>query len=742
MNRIVWLCILLCPYLPVFSQIKGVVVDEKTQQPLPDTYILTDSGSYVTDPLGRFIIQSAVKKLIVNHLGYLPDTLIIGSEDTMVTIQLVSKATLLGQITIRGNLQKTPVLEMPSSIGYISNLEQQLPNTISYIENLNQIPGVYAHTGALNTNRITIRGIGSRTPYATNRIKAYYNEIPLTTGDGTTEIEDLNVSSIGSIEILKGSKSALYGSGIGGVVVLNPPEYNDGIHGYARLDIASYQSITLGAGLHYRKKGFFTSVNYSDVRSEGWRENSEYDRRNFNLNTGYSWTKSTLELTLLTIDTRANIPSSLNEEQFINAPESAAQNWLDVKGYESYMKLIGGIKFKHYFNANLQNAIHLFVHRYEGYESRPFNILDDDSQNWGLRNITSLQWTKFKVQLGIETLFENYSWGIYETYSGIQGQQKQQFSEWRNPLTIFVNGQYQLVGKAFFEAGLSLNTLNYRLEDNFDDNSSLNGDYRYEWVLSPFVGVNLSVVSGLYIYGSVSHGFSAPSVEETLLPAGAVNPDLKPETGWNVEAGLRYNDASNRCFIDACVYQLWVNNLLVTKRETEDIFYGANAGKTRHIGFEFNSSIRLNNSESKYSLVMNASYNTIKATFTDFIDDGVDYSGSVLPGIPQHNAWVAAILKVPMGLYFLPQYQFTGNQFLNDANDLKYTGFHLVHLKTGYIHKIKRITMDISIGVKNVFDESYAAMILVNAPSFGGNQPRYYYPGMPRNYYFSLKIIY
>ncbi|MEZ5198337.1 MAG: TonB-dependent receptor [Bacteroidales bacterium] len=444
MNRIVWLCIMLCFTLPVFSQIKGVVFDKKTQEPLPDAYILTDSGSYVTNPSGRFMIQSAVKTLIVNHLGYLPDTLIIGSEDTLVNIQLISTTTLLGQITIRGNLQKTTVLQMPSSIGYISNLEQQLPNTISYIESLNQVPGVYAQTGAYNTNRITIRGIGSRTPYATNRIKAYYNEIPLTTGDGTTEIEDLNVSSIGSVEILKGSKSALYGSGLGGVVVLNHPKYTDGIHGYARLDVASYQSITLGAGLQYRQKGFFAGVDYSDVRSEGWRENSEYHRRNFNLNTGFSWTKSMLELTLLAIDTRANIPSSLNEEQLINTPESAAQNWLEVKGYESYTKLIGGIKFKHYFNDNLQNAIHLFVHRYEGYESRPFNILDDDSQNWGLRNITSLQLTKFKVQLGIETLFENYSWGIYETLSGIQGQQKQQFSERRNPLTIFINGQYQV----------------------------------------------------------------------------------------------------------------------------------------------------------------------------------------------------------------------------------------------------------------------------------------------------------
>jgi iron complex outermembrane receptor protein len=38
---------------------------------------------------------------------------------------------------------------------------------------LNKIPGVYMQQGALNTNRISIRGIGSRAQYGTQN-KAYY----------------------------------------------------------------------------------------------------------------------------------------------------------------------------------------------------------------------------------------------------------------------------------------------------------------------------------------------------------------------------------------------------------------------------------------------------------------------------------------------------------------------------------------------------------------------------------------
>ena len=32
-------------------------------------------------------------------------------------------------------------------------------------------------------------------------------------------------------------------------------------------------------------------------------------------------------------------------------------------------------------------------------------------------------------------------------------------------------------------------------------------------------------------------------------------------------------------------------------------------------------------------------------------------------------------------------------------------------------------------------------MLAVNAPAFGGNLPRYYYPGNPRNYYFSVLLV-
>mgnify|MGYP001828449237 CR=1 FL=1 len=60
---------------------------------------------------------------------------------------------------------------------------------VDIVSSMNQISGVYVLSGALNTNRITIRGIGARTPFGTDKIRLYYNEIPVTNGNGFSTIE-------------------------------------------------------------------------------------------------------------------------------------------------------------------------------------------------------------------------------------------------------------------------------------------------------------------------------------------------------------------------------------------------------------------------------------------------------------------------------------------------------------------------------------------------------------------------
>ena len=82
------------------------------------------------------------------------------------------------------------------------------------------MPGVFVGQGALNTNKINIRGIGSRAQYSTNRIKAYINGIPLTTAEGELTLDDFDPEYLDRIEIFKGPVSSAFGAGLGGAINL------------------------------------------------------------------------------------------------------------------------------------------------------------------------------------------------------------------------------------------------------------------------------------------------------------------------------------------------------------------------------------------------------------------------------------------------------------------------------------------------------------------------------------------
>jgi len=738
LSRFTGLILLFACVNPSFAQIKGTIIDSQTSAPLIGVHITSENESVISDENGVFSITGDHSEIIISHLGYQPDTLSGNEIYYNMVIRLSPSVHELEQVNIRGSFNEYPIMQMPSNIGYIKNIAEAHSEGISFVDNLNRIPGVFVQAGTLNTNRIIIRGIGSRAPYATNRIKAYYNDIPLTTGDGTTEIEDLNALDIGSVEILKGSKSALYGSGLGGVIRLNKEEVQEDTHVTIRSTAASYLTFKTDVGISLKKKGYFFRSNLSDSRSEGYRQNSRYNRLNFLINTGFSNDNNQLDILFMNIDTKAYIPSSLNEQMFNENPENAAPNWYSVQGYEKYKKIISGISYKHSFTEKLSNKISLFAQSYSGYESRPFNILDDNSVKLGFRNIATYQWNKNKVQAGIESMSETYNWDIYETLAGEQGEMVSTYSEKRQPISMFLNLQTKLFEKIIVEAGVSMNTLKYELEDRFGDSVDLSGKYNYDMVLSPFLGINLPVSSAFRIYSSLSNGFSAPSVEETLLPEGAINPELKPETGVNTEIGIRFQDKKKKVFADACIYSIWVKNLLVTKRETEEIFYGANAGKSWHKGIELNSKIWLKDADSQFPVSLNINYTFTHAVFTNYIDDGIDFSGNKLPGIPEQNLFLSANIESPPGIYINPTFQFTGQQFMDDSNTKTDDPYAVFNLKSGWSKNLNLIKINVALGIRNIFNEHYASMVLVNAPSFGGAAPRYYYPGMERNWFLTV----
>ncbi|MFC2090664.1 TonB-dependent receptor [Bacteroidota bacterium] len=474
------------------------------------------------------------------------------------------------------------------SLSIIKTVPYEELNTINIANQLNRVPGVYISTGTHTTNRVTIRGVGSRTPYSSNRIRAYYDEIPLTNGDGISTIEDIDLSGISRMEILKGPASALYGSGLGGVILLKTlyPESN-GLSWQLGTSFASFNTIRTNASIEYKKESTAISAGYARTQSKGFRENNSYHRDQFFLHTRTGNQKNTYSFHLIASKLFAEIPSSLNKEDYMNTPEKASQNWLDINGFEEYYSVNSGGSWMHRISDRWLHKLVLFASLQNPYESRPFNILDDISVRTGLRDYLQFETNKIDIQAGIELFNEDYEWKIIETNGGQPGDLQLHNSEIRRYGNLFAHIRWSPTPDIHIEAGTNFNLLRYNLFTLYHiDNLDQSGKYSYSPVFSPRLGLSYRIINDHYIHTSIGHGFSAPSLEETLLPEGIINPDLLPETGWNIDIGIRGWDSGKRLFYDMSSYTIFLSNMLVTERVTEEIFTGINAGRARLSGIE------------------------------------------------------------------------------------------------------------------------------------------------------------
>lgn len=683
----------------------------------------------------RFILLPAF--LLIGFFAYSQSDNPILSEQKDTT----SLSKKIDEITVTAFRSPYNLFSIPAPVNLITQTQLTLGNELTPIEALNQVPGVLMHHGTLNTNRLTIRGIGSRTPYATNKIKAYFGEIPLTSGDGETTLEDLENPAIKRVEIIKGPTSSLYGAGLAGVILFHPKSV---VKNFAQnqLSIASFGTIknTLSAGVLQNNLNIYALG--SVLKSDGFRDNNKTNRYNLLINSQYSFTEQTnLQILLKSTDMKGYIPSSLDLPTFQETPEKAAANWQNIKGYEDYTNGQFGLSFNHLSENNEKISVVTFGSFRVAEELRPFNRLEESSHFIGWR--AYIQKTiitdnsQFTLTSGLEFFREKYNWSTFSNEAGNEilsdNIEKRQYEN------LFVQLESSFQQRLFLSLGLNGNLTRYDYTDEFTDNGDQSGNHSYKPVLSPRFGVNYMILNELSVFGNVSHGFSTPSFEETLLPEGDLNKEIKPESGWNTEIGFR-SQFSNKLQFSANYFRIYINNLLVARRTGEDAYIGVNAGKSIHPGLE--TEIRWNiinsNKTPALTLIGNATFSNYH--FSDFVDDGVDYSGKNLPGTAK-KTWMIRTNFIPSNNIELNiWYRFTGEMAVNDANSDYSDAFGITNFDVRYSRKFKKLKFEIKGGIQNIFDIHYASMLAVNAPAFGNNLPRYYYPGNPRNYFVSLLI--
>jgi len=651
-------------------------------------------------------------------------------------VQFPDSAILLSQVTIEGYQLSSKLQTFPGSLSVLAGKGLNLYDGTNMATTLNTIPGVSMQSGTYATNRIVIRGMGSRTPYNTNRIRSYLNDIPLTSSDGVSTPEEIDPLSLSRIEIIKGPSSALYGSGLGGSINLFTP-VNLNTEGNLSVGYGSFNTLktNLSGTVNTENANLWGSL--SHLQSDGYRDNNEYKRTSFLSTAQWKQTKWSVKSTFMLTDVNGEIPSSLGKTQFENDPQAAASNWAAIEGYKKYQKALAGITLTNILSSKLTNQFTVHGKWSDSYEKRPFNNLTDQTKSIGIRNKLSYYRLKTDWIAGIDWIAEQYKWKLDKDEILLNENREN-----RNQFGVFAIMNYRPTNKLNISVAGNVNAVRYQLTDLYASNGDQSGKRNFPIIVSPRIGLNFAPNDKLAIYASVGHGFSLPSPEETLLPEGDVNPDIKPEQGFQYEIGTRLNIFDKAVEIDASLYWIELNNLLVTKRITEDIFTGMNAGKTRHQGFE----LLLRNRVFGFSsfpgkLNSTFSYTLSRNRFIDFINDGNTYNGNDLPGIPDQYLQLQFDWNPFDRLDLNTQLQYTGDQFLDDANSLNYEGYFLVNFKASAQFQLKEtVSLQLYAGINNLTDTHYASMLIVNAIGFGNSEPRYYYPGLPRNVYAGIQF--
>ena len=719
----------------VFSQktISITVFDRVDKSPLKDIKVLINSDLVSTDEQGKFVIEEEKLpiELSINDFRYYPKRIKV-NDTKNIEIELTNRGFILDDITINSDFYTKKLKNNNISTSVLDDIEFRKNEGEFLINSLNQINGIYSHSAGYNTNRITIRGMGSRSPYSTNKIKSYLNNIPLSNGVGEITLEDFGIDILDQIEINKGPNSSIYGSGLGGNIILKTSKTLDRTVKLKSI-YKSYNTYQNSLSFSRKINNLDLLINIEKIKSDGYRDNNSYDNSrifgslNYELNKSYD-----INLIHFYNSASAQIPSSLSLEDFIDNPSSAAFSWANIKGGEDYRRSITGLTFSSNKELYKSNST-IFFKIFSNDENRPFNYLIEDSKQYGLRHIGNFKLAPFNLSYGLEISYENYLFETWDEYGDPTESLINRQSQDRDNYNFFVQLD-KTFEKSFLTFGIGTNNINYNWTDEVERN---NLEYSSKSILSPRISYNYSLNNNS-IFANISHGFSSPNIDETLDENGIVNPEIKPESGWNYELGIIGTTKNKKISYSLNLYYMDIRNLLVAQRTSFDTFTGVNAGRTSHPGLETTINIPILISQ-KVNITSSSNFSKYWYIFKDFNNRGNDYSMNKLTGVPGHTLF--SKIKVDFKNYLLQfSFQNIGEIPMNDANTLFTDSYSLFDLKISRRLYLKGMEVNLSSGINNLLDKRYASGVVINARGFGGRDPRYYYPGLPRNYFISLNI--
>nr|WP_278488534.1 TonB-dependent receptor [Achromobacter insolitus] len=658
---------------------------------------------------------------------------------------------LLPAVVVTGTRLDTTVLDTPASVNVVEGAAMRLNQPgINLSEGLAGVPGLQIQNrqNYAQDLQISSRGFGARSTFGVRGVRLYVDGIPATMPDGQGQTSNIDIGSIGHVEVLRGPFSALYGNSSGGVIQVftedgaAPPSLATSGWG------GSYGTWRYGARANGAAGALDYVLDLTRFTTDGYRDHSAARKNLGNAKLGLQLDDaSRLTIVANSVDLKAQDPLGLTYQQFQDDPRAAPlARQYDTR--KTVRQTQGGAVYERQVDG--RNTLRVMVYYGQRdttqYQAIPPAAQMAPTQAGGVIDLkrqyggADLRWTSEQTMAGRPlTLIGGFSYDSmredrkgYQNYTGegasrqlgVQGALRRDETNTVYNADPYLQASWQVTERWTLDAGLRYSTVGFDSNDHYiaAGNVDDSGDARYRKAL-PVAAVRYAPNPDLSFYASYGRGFETPTLNEiSYRPGGqpGLNFGLAPALSTNLEAGVKANLAGG--LLTAAVFHTGTDDEIVSAGSSGGRTTYQNAGRTRRDGMELGWS-----GEFARHGRAQLSYTWLNARYADD-GPGDIRAGNKIPGIARQAAYASLAWAPPEGWQASMEGRFLSKIYVNDANDGDAPAYFVAALSAGYVLKAGAWELNVYGRVDNLFDRRYAGSVIVNETN-----GRYYEPAAGRS---------
>jgi len=586
-------------------------------------------------------------------------------------------------------------------------------------------------------DRISIRGVGARAQFGVRGIRVIVDDIPATLADGQSTLNNVDLASFGTAEVLRGPASALYGNAAGGVIVLRsaPP---------STASIAPRIQVLTGSdGLRRAQLGASGSRGHwgylltgDQLNYAGYRDWSRAKNTHGNGVVSYETERASIHVVVNTEHHDAQNPGGLSDSLLATNRRRAFANNVAQRTGERGSQLQTGTSARFVLPAGEVQMSGYLLQRSLDNPIPPTIITLDRHAGGGRVAYALTRGTNDRAvtgMIGAESDMQHDDRANNTNVKGALGALTLDQRERVSSLGPFAQLS-GVLGAAHLFGSVRYDRVHFAVADRLvtSTNPDDSGD-RTLSAVSPSFGASYAAASALTLYANATTSFQTPTTTELAnrpTGAGGFNSSLQPEHTHSIELG-GHGVIGSRFSYQLDVYRMRITDELLPFEvaTAPGRTYYRNTGEAEHRGMEIETRATLTS-----HLTARATYTSIRAVvLSDTASNGATV-GKRVPGVAPYIATAALDAGRSDGPFASLEARAEGRIFVNDVNTVTSPASVVANLRGAL--PIGHTGMSVIGGMSNLFDRQYNTSVVINAA--GG---RYFEPAAGRTVYIGCSWI-